>query len=291
MKYLSKLIPLPVIALLALQLGCNNNSSDIVKLVTERDSLRTANQQHEISLKNYTEAIQTINAALDSMAEQEGLIFVSNGEQAVTKDQVLENISRFESVMKRQQEKIENLESRLKSRTDSTNSTSGLITHLKQQIEQKNAQIARLKAELADKNVSIAQLQNQVGQQNMKIQSQSVTITELTQRNQKQGEALARQDAMLNNGYVIIGSKDDLKRKGIIKKGKIVSELDRSKFAKVDIRKWREISFNAKRPRILTNMPPSSYQITTKGDKTFILTVTNPSSFWAISNYLVIQTD
>ena len=92
---------------------------------------------------------------------------------------------------------------------------------------------------------------------------------------------------------MLIGSKDDLNRKGVTKKGKIVPDavLDRTKFATVDIRKWREVSFQAKRPRILTNMPASSYQLTTDGYGNFTLIVDNPSDFWRISSYLVIQTD
>lgn len=125
------------------------------------------------------------------------------------------------------------------------------------------------------------------------IDSQAVTINELNKRTQKQSEALARQDVILNNGYVLIGSKEDLKRKGVLKKGKIVSEaiLDRSKFAQIDIRTWREVTFSAKRPRILTNIPTSSYELTTTGDKNYTLYIINPSDFWRITSYLVIQTD
>ena len=168
-----------------------------------------------------------------------------------------------------------------------------MISHLKEQLNTKNIQIAQLKEELEKKNVDIARLQEQVESQRLTINTQTATINELNQRTQRQGEALARQDAILNNGYVLIGSRDDLKRKGILKKGKIVADaaLDRSKFAKVDIREWREVSFTAKRPRILTNMPASSYEITTTGNRNFTLTVKNPSDFWRISTYLVIQTD
>ena len=178
-------------------------------------------------------------------------------------------------------------------KNDSATATKSLIAHLQQQITEKNAHIARLKKELENKDIDIARLQEKVESQNRTISSQATTITELTTRAQKQGEALAKQDAMLNNGYVLIGSKDDLKRKGIIKKGRLVSEaaLDRSKFYQVDIRKWREISFTAKKPKILTNMPSTSFIIVTNGKREFTLKITNPADFWRISNYLVIQTD
>lgn len=258
-----------------------------MQLVEERDSLRQINKEQNERLDSYGKTIATLNETLDSIAYHEKMLFVSNNEEMpVTKESIKNNLMRFEALLKKQSDKIRRLEHQLSERNDSNAKSLSLIAHLKEQLHAKNIQIAQLKEELEKKNVDIARLQTQV-------ESQRSTISELNQRTQRQVEALARQDAMLNNGYVLIGSKDDLKRKGILKKGRIVADaaLDRSKFAKVDIRQWREISFTAKRPRILTDMPTSSYEITTTGDKNFTLTVKNPSDFWRISSYLVIQTD
>ncbi len=92
---------------------------------------------------------------------------------------------------------------------------------------------------------------------------------------------------------MLIGSKKDLERKGVLRKKKLVNDavMDKSKFAKVDVRKWNEISFEAKRPRILTNIPESSYQLTTTGKRQFKLKITDAAAFWSISSFLVIQTD
>ena len=66
--------------------------------------------------------------------------------------------------------------------------------------------------------------------------------------------------------------------------------LDRSKFRQVDIRKFTEITFDAKKPKVLTSAPQSTYTLTTDGKGKFILHITNPAEFWSISNFLVIQT-
>ena len=281
-----------LITALALTLGACGGS-EVQRLTAENDSLRRTNEDQTTSLNNYLAAIETINATLDSLEVQHKMIFMGEGELPATRDNVIANLDRFEMVILKQQQKIRELERRLDSENDSATATKSLIAHLQQQINDKNAHIARLKKELENKDIDIARLQEQVESQNRTISSQATTITELTTRAQKQGEALARQDAMLNNGYVLIGTKDDLKRKGVIKKGRLVSEaaLDRSKFFQVDIRKWREISFKAKRPKILTNMPSTAFVITTNGNRDFTLKITNPSDFWRISNYLVIQTD
>lgn len=275
-----------------LMMGCGNGSG-VMKLVAERDSLKQINDSQSVKLDNYEQTIVVLNATLDSIAAQEDMIFFGNGEMPVTKEDVKHNLERFEALLKQQEQKISQLEAKLAVSNDSIQKSLGLITHLKKQISIKNIQISQLKEELEKKNVDLAQLKEQVESQRLKIESQSVTIDKLSKQNRTQGEALARQDAILNNGYVLIGSKADLKRKGITSRGNLVANaaLDRSKFYKVDIRTWREVSFQAKRPRILTDMPASSYELTTSGDRNFTLYVKTPADFWRISNYLVIQTD
>lgn len=284
----------PIFIVLLLICSCGNSNSEIMKLVEERDSLRQIAQKQEERLDIYGKTIETLNETLDSVAYQEHMIFTNNNSEVpITKENVKHNLMRFETLLKKQADKIQQLEKLLSESNDSNTQSLSLISHLKEQLNTKNIQIAQLKEELEKKNVDITRLQEQVESQRLTITTQTATISELSQRTQRQDEALARQDAILNNGYVLIGSKDDLKRKGILKRGKIVADaaLDRSKFAKVDIRVWREISFTAKRPRILTDTPSSSYEITTTGDHNFTLTVKNPSDFWRISTYLVIQTD
>lgn len=273
--------------------SCGKSNNEVMRLVEERDSLRQANQEQSEILNSYGKTMATLNETLDSVSYQENMLFINTGEKPITKEDVKHNLMRFESLLQKQGDKIKQLESQLAESKDANEQSLGLIAHFKEQIAAKNRQIAQLKQELENKNVDISRLQEQVESQKSTITTQTATISELSQRTKRQGEALARQDAMLNNGYVLIGSKDDLSRKGILKKGKLVTDaaLDRSKFAKIDIREWREVTFTAKRPRILTNMPASSYEITTTGNRTFTLTVKNPSDFWRISNYLIIQTN
>lgn len=273
--------------------SCGNSNSEIIKLVAERDSLRALSESQTAVLDDYGKTIKVIKTTLDSIAEQENLLFIGTGELPVTKDDVKSNLMRFEAVLKRQHERITRLEEELALNADSLSMAMALLQHFEIQLANKDREIVSLKKELEKRNLDIRELQRHVEEQRGIIDAQNLTIGDLQRRNKRQGEALARQDAILNNGYVLIGSKNDLKRKGIVKGGKLVSDaaLDRTKFAKVDIRKWEEVTFSAKRPLILTNMPASSYELTTNGKGEFTLHVLNPSDFWRISNYLVIQTD
>lgn len=284
-----------IIILFTILYGCGNADKGTSKLIAERDSLLYVNEKQLDRLNNYEQAVNLLNSTLDSIANEEKMIFVNAGyvEGPITKDIVKQNLERFESVLDQQKERIKQLEDKIKTQNDSTDKSLRLIAHLQDQIKVKNIQILQLKEEIEKKNVDITRLQEQVESQKYLIDSQTIAIDELNKRTQRQNEALARQDAILNNGYVLLGTKADLQRKGILKKGKLVSEsmLDRSKFKQVNIRNWKEVSFTAKKPRILSNMPDSSYELTTDGKGNFTLNIINPSDFWKITSYLIIQTE
>lgn len=242
-------------------------------------------------LANIDTLVSVLNNGLDSIAAQEGALFVFNNEGAPSKADMLKKVGVLKDIIENQKSKIAKLENDLQSQKEIEGSetdagVSALLAHVKSQLEAKDREIAELKNQLERKDVDIANLRQQIGQQSQKI-------AELDRRTNMQNEALKRQDAMLNQCYMVVGPKKLLEQKGIIKKGKIVAQtaLDRSKFAKVDIRKFTQLTFEARMPKILTSMPQSSYTLTTNGKGSFTLNVTNPNAFWSVSNYLVIQTN
>lgn len=272
--------------------ACNNSSDKVVEIIEERDSLRTAYEQQNERMKLVDEMIKSINTALDSISIEEGLLFTSENEEIpIKKNDVLRNLERYEQVLRHQQNRINELDS-IFSRGGNAGMRK-LVDHMKAQLAEKDAQIENLRTELSKKNVDINRLRQQVSSQQSQLEQQTTAIEELERKSQAQTKALTYQDNVINTCYVMIDTKKNLKNKGIVVKNKIQSNaaLNKSNFAKVDIRKFREISFEAKRPRILTNMPSSSYQLTTSDKNHFTLRITDANAFWSVSNYLIIQTD
>lgn len=272
--------------------GCNNSGGgDIAKIVEERDSLRYETQSQRRQLANIDTLVSVINGGLDSIAREENVLFISSGEGTPSRADVLKKVGVLKQIIANQRQKIASLEQNIANQKQQYNDgdhagMAALLANVKKQLEEKDREIEHLKQQLQSKDVDIANLRQQISQQSQKI-------ADLDKRATAQNEALQRQDAMLNQCYMIVAPKKLLEQKGIIKKGKIVAQaaLDRSKFAKVDIRKFTELTFSAKRPKILTSMPASAYTLTTDGDHNFTLHITNPSAFWSVSNYLVISTD
>ena len=272
--------------------SCGRSGDSIAKIVEERDSLRSEMRIKQRQLSNIDTLVSILNNGIDSIAAAQGTLFISNHREGTpTKSEMLSKVSMLSEIIENQKSKIAQLESDLQhaQETEGLNPDPGvnaLLAHVKLQLAQKDKEIANLKIQLQKKDVDIANLRQQIG-------SQSQTIAELNRRAEIQNEALKRQDAMLNQCYMIVASKKVLEQKGIVKKGKIVPQaaLDRSKFAKVDIRQFTQFSFDSKRPKILTSMPSGSYKLTTNGKGKFTMTITDPNAFWSVSNYLVIQTN
>ena len=271
--------------------SCGYSSGDIARIVEERDSLRNAAQTQQRRISRMDEVMTAINSSIDSIAISEGRLFVSGvGETPNSKETALKNVENLAKLISEQKDKIAKLEKQINDQDEEAEqpdeNISKLIANYKKQLAAKDREIASLKEQLNQKNVDIDRLRIQVG-------SQLATIIALDKQNSLKEEALKRQDAMLNQCYMIIADKKTLERNGIVKKGKIVPQgaLDRTKFSKVDIRKFTELEFQAKRPRIITAMPASAYNLTTTGNGYYTLRISDPSEFWRISNYLVIQTN
>lgn len=279
----------------AMIMSCNGPSSKYDKVLAERDSLKVENEIQEQNLNSIAEMIDTINSVLNSIAMEEGMLFITNTREAsYAKSRALRDLERFEQVLRHQQDRINELDSLL-SITDTTKrrSLEMLLSHLKLELSKKDGQIVKLRAELSNKNVDISKLREKVESQQSIIEKQTETIDEQSHKIEQQKKVIVTQDEQLNIGYVLISTRKELTDKGIAKRRKLLNEkeLDDYNFRKVDIRKCKELSFKARAPRILTDMPKNSYTLKHTGGGNYVLTIVNPSSFWSVSNYLIVQTE
>ena len=141
---------------------------------------------------------------------------------------------------------------------------------------------------MQNKNVNLTQLQK-------KVTALTEDNTQLSQRVEAQVQALKTQTEIINEGFVKIGTKKTLSDLGIItggflKKKKVnPNAIQQGQFMRVDIRYFKEIPLNSGNPKILTQMPTSSYRITQTGKNQSVLSILDPTAFWSVSNYLIVQ--
>ena len=271
--------------------SCGDRSNDNVDdLLGQIDSLKNENQRHSKEMKEMTEFIDIISESLDSIAEQENLLKSGSKDgKAMTKVDLKAALESYSELLERQRGRIAQLEDLLSNKSGYIGSLRGIIAHLNTQLDEKDMMIANLQASLDKKDVTVKQLNRQV--------SQLVSAnTQLDEQVKAQGEALVTQSEMMNECYMKVGTKKELQEAGVLTEGNLLkmkkSKLDPNNFKnvnfeKVNIQNFKELTLQSKKVEILTQMPKSSYRLTTI-DKQTTLYIVDPTNFWSISNYLVV---
>ena len=252
--------------------SCNVERSDKYQaLLAERDSLYT----EAVAAKGgFDQALNTINEienALESVRAQENIIMMDNQE-------------------------VNNLEKQLAEQGATSKALQQTVSRLKKQLEEKDVFINNLKDELQQSQQQIAELNEQVTNLNENINELNTNIDVMTVQSAAQQATIESQDAMLNTVWICIGTQDVLVEKGVISKGglfqpKEISKqgFDKSQFMQGNKRDLDMIPLNTKKPKIMTNHPESSYEITETEDGNKVLEIRDKDAFWSMSNYLVVS--
>ena len=272
--------------------GCSDGSKDKIAEMQETiDSLKRVDANRQNDIGNLTMFIETLSEGLDSIAQQEHSLFYTNkGKEGTTIDrkQLRKNLEMFQQTLIGQRERIAQLADSLKRKGADMKKLNKIIDYLNQQLDSKDLLIKALRADLEKKTVNINEL-------NDKVTALTEDNTKLNQQIEMQAEALTTQSNEFNQAYVKIGTKRELKSCGLLsggflKKTKVnYTNLQTSLFTKVDIRTMTEIPINSSNVKVMSPMPVSSYTIVREDDGRTILRILDPSSFWSVSNYLIIQ--
>ena len=66
-------------------------------------------------------------------------------------------------------------------------------------------------------------------------------------------------------------------------------DFNKDYFTQIDIRDTKEIKLYSKSAKLLTTHPEGSYVLAKDAKGQYVLRITNPTEFWSVSRYLVIQ--
>ena len=292
MKKLSFLVP--ILLFISAFLSCNNQG----KVNQESyDLLQSQKDSCENELNTISGYMEEISRCIDSVSIQEGLLLnIVNPETGAqySKMEMTERVRQFGDIINRQKLKIRELSQKLtqdESNIAQLKQLTSMVDFLNKQLEERQQQIEKLKMELKDVKAENLNLLS-----NITILKED--ISDLNELNKMQEEALSVQDEMLNEGLVILGTKKELSKEGILTSGGIfkkkklnISNLNPDKCMKVDIREFKELEINGKNPKILSAMPVNSYTLKKIDKNNYILQINNPTEFWGVSNYLIIQYD
>lgn len=290
MKTFRIIVPLFILMLV---FSCKNEKVDMQQFVAERDSILQDNRSKTQQLDELNGVLSTIAIGLDSIAVQENILFNSSGRDGVhlDKHEIAARLNGMADILARQRAKIQVLQDSLANRKTSQGieHLQRVVEFLNQQLAEKDQVIKSLRADLNNSKKDITQLRASLSDMRTRAdraEKKSHTLT----------TALSKQDEIINECYIKIGTKKQLSAAGLLKGGFLqkkkvnYEDVDKSKFNAVDIRKFREITLKSNNPKILTPQPSNrSFHFEESGDGNCTLVITNPTLFWSVSNYLIIQ--
>ena len=281
-----------------IMVACNEGKAD--QLLKERDSLAELSKTQALTISEVNGTLGEISLMMDSINMRENNLFITNndGKEVLnSREHIKGNIKSFEDMIKRQKARIAELEGKLSDSNAETANLKSVIQLRKSQLEQKDREIQDLRVQLEKSNKNVLELRQNVSSLNAITQSQRSQITSQQETITTQEEALSAQDMLLNQGFVLVASKKELKDMGIrsggnlFKKSKTnLSNLPTGRFKEVDIRNFNHLSIQGKKVSLLSPAPASSYSLIQEGSG-YKLVINDPTAFWSISNYLVIQTE
>lgn len=217
--------------------------------------------------------------------EAEGRVNIARaGGENNAKADIMENISFIKRTMQLNKERIAKLREQLRQSSFNTSKLQATIENLNKELEAKTSQIEKLQAELEQKNAHIASQDKQITELNSNVNT-------LTADNAEKARAVERQDKQLNTAWYVFGTKKELRDQHILEGSSKVlkgNNFNKDYFTRIDIRVDKVIKLYSKSAKLLTNHPAGSYSLDKDANGMYTLRITNPTTFWSVSKYLVV---
>ncbi len=265
--------------------GTSCKSNDEKAVNPEADSLKTVAgeltsqlNEKQAALEEFIASFNEIQDNLNAIKEKEKIVInaTEKGDVKKKEDQIKEDIQSIYDLMSKNKNRINSLSKKLK---DSNLKIEGLeqsIVNLQNTLNQKDMEISDLKTRIEGLNIELSNLNT-----NYKVvEAESAEKTEI-----------------INTAYYAIGtSKELIEKKVITKEGgfigigkstKMQNDFNKDYFTKINAEETNSINIGAKKAKLLSTHPSSSYKLV--GEKPVQkIEITNSKEFWSVSKYLVI---
>jgi len=282
-----------IAALVLVTTSCVENSSKYKAVVAQRDSVAMAKQSVDSSYNQSLALLNDIETSFANINQNEREMKVNlkgvEGNIQSKREAIAAQMTAIKESMEQNKSKIAELRNLVAKNGKANGMLTETIKRLQAEMDQKGVLIQSLQAELEQKNIKINELTTTVS-------NQSKSITDQQNELDQQKTTIKGQDANLNTVWYCVASSKKLKEAKIISsaglfqpKKVLDTEFDTRAFTQVDLRTLSSIPTNSKKVKIISLHPVSSYNIVTGDDKNITIQITNPSKFWSVSKYLVVQ--
>ncbi|MDP3558516.1 MAG: hypothetical protein Q8T03_14170 [Bacteroidota bacterium] len=262
--------------------SCGDKEKEVNPLA---DSLLSVNgdlngklSEKEIAMQEFISTFNEIQENLNTIKEKEKIVTKASttGDVKSKEDQIKEDIQAIYDLMSKNKNRIGSLTSKLKNSNLKLEGLEKMIENLQNSLNLKDSEISDLKN---------------------RIEGLNIELSNLTTNYQEVETENALKTDEINTAYYAIGTSKELKEKNVISKEggfigigkttKVKSDFNKEYFTKVNIEQTNSITIGAKKAKIITTHPSSSYKII--GEKPVEkIEITNAKEFWSASKYLVI---
>jgi len=239
--------------------------------------------QKEAAIQEFVNSFNAIQENLTAIKEKEKIVTAhsKNGDVKSMEQSIQEDIQAIYDLMAKNKSRINSLTKKLKASKSKITGLEQMIATLEAQLEAKDGEITALKSQLEAKNIELSNI----------VMNLEVVEAESNAKTEK-----------LNTAFYAFGTFKELKEKNVItkeggfigmgKSAKLKDDFNKEYFTKVDISQVNSIHIGAKKAKIITNHPTSSYKLILAGEKSVEkIDILNPEDFWSNSKYLVIITE
>lgn len=260
----------------------NEDSIEIANLTQQYNEASTFNDSLLLLMGD-------IYTGLDSINQQEGLLYNTGaGEGVDRREEIRKNLASIRARLAANKQLLDELQAKAKASGNENTILNRTIEQLKTRIAEQDAKISQLNAELDNAKAQINNLNDQVAEGEKKLEDANAATEEA------KAETVAVENEA-NKVYYAIGTNKELKEQGLLEKKflgatKVLQgNFNHSYFTTADKRTITSIPTGAKKAEIKTNMPAGSYEIVGGKDEAKTIKITNPSKFWSMTPYLVIE--
>lgn len=257
--------------------------SEISKELNQRDSV----------VNEMVYAFDEIESNLDSIImKRTELALMEKEGNTNQKQRIVDGIKQLDVLLEQSSQQIAQLESKLKKSGIEVGSFKTKLTLLTENIEKQNLQISELKEEIENRDFTIMAMN-----QKMVVMEDEIMVAKDSIELQK--KTIKEKEDQMNTAYIAFGTYDELKEKGLlIKEGGFLNiggtktinkDFNQEYYVKLDKRETNEIPIHSKKARIISEHPDSSYHFVEEDGLITALAIENPSEFWKISKYALIE--
>ncbi len=278
-----------IAALTFLTVSCVEKSDKYKAAIAQRDSLAVEKQVLDSNYNRTIDILNDIETGFSEISHSQNEMRINlkgvEGKTTSKKELIAAQMGAIKVNIENNKAKIDELR-KLAAKSDKANKLlSATIQRLQTEMDEKNKQIETLQVELDQKNIKISELSTIVNDQNNNITEQQKAMEEQKSRINELNAVwyCVATSKVLKNAKIITNT-------GLFQSKKVMdTDFDKTVFTQTDLRTLSTVQTDSKTIKIISSHPQDSYKLVTGDDKNITIEIGNPTKFWSVSKYLVVQ--